>query len=200
MRCILTAVDYKRGVRVSLEKVSDEIISTAKIEADSLKNTARKEAESIMQSVNKNIEEKQSIADRQTQNILDAMAKKELASAKLEEKRLVLDAKKDVIEKVYEGLEKKIIAIDKKTKEKAYSKLVKNAKQEFEPAYMYARKEDLAIVKKLAKNAKVLEEDLLGGIIFENAERTVRLDKSFDSVLATLKSENIKDVSEMLFD
>ncbi len=185
---------------MSLEKVSDEIISTAKKEADSLKNTAKKEADSIMQSVNKSIEEKQSFADRQTQGVIDAMAKKELASAKLEEKRLVLDAKKDVIEKVYEGLEKKVIAIDKKTKEKAYAKLVKNAKQEFEPAYMYARKEDIAIVKKIAKSVKVIEEDLLGGIIFENSERTVRLDKSFDGVLATLKSENIKDVSEMLFD
>ncbi|MCK5234123.1 MAG: hypothetical protein KAJ91_04870 [Candidatus Aenigmarchaeota archaeon] len=185
---------------MSLEKVSDELISTAKKEADEIKNNAKKEAESIMQSVNKSIEEKRGLADRRTQSILDAMAKKELASAKLEEKRLVLDAKKDVIEKVYTALENKIIAIDKKAKEKVYAKLVKNAKQEFEPAYMYARKEDIAIVKKLAKNVKVIEENLLGGIIFENSERTVRLDKSFDSVLAALKSENIKDVSGMLFD
>lgn len=200
MRGILAAVYYKRGVRVSLEKVSDELISTAKKEADKIKDNAKEKAESITQSANKIIEEKQSIADRQTQSTLDAMAKKELASAKLEEKRLVLDAKKDVIEKVYTALENKIVAIDKKTKEKAYAKLVKTAKQEFEPAYMYARKEDITIVKKLAKDVTVIEENLLGGIVFENVERTVRLDKSFDSVLATLKAENIKDVSEMLFD
>ncbi len=190
----------KRGVRVTLENVSDEIISIAKKEADGIKNAAKKEAEGIMQSVNESIEEKQRFAGRQTQNIVEAMAKKELASAKLEEKRLVLDAKKDVIEKVYDELENKVIAIDKKTKEKAYSKLVKNAKQEFEPAYIYARKEDIAIVKKLAKKAKVIEEDILGGLIFENSERTVRLDKSFDSALAALKSENIKDVSKILFE
>lgn len=184
---------------MSLEKVAEEIILQAKKEAEKITQDAKKEAEKITLIAKAGIEEKRACAEAETEGIIEAMAKKEFASAKLEEKRLILDAKKDAIEKAYSGLREKIAGLDKKTKEKIYARMLQSAKKEFEPGYVYARSEDIALAKKLAGTAKVAEENIFGGLIFESADKKMRIDMSFDDRLQSIKSDEIKAISKILF-
>lgn len=184
---------------MSLEKVSDEIVLEAKKEAEKIKDEARREAERIILSAKNTIEEKRKQAEAETEGIIDAMMKKELSSAKLEEKRLVLDAKKAAIEKTYAGMDKTVAGMDRKAKEKIYSALIQKARREIEPAYICASGEDADMVKKIAEGMQVLKESMLGGLVFESADKKVRLDMSFDSALAGVKSGEIKETSKILF-
>lgn len=184
---------------MSLEKVADEIIAQAKQEAEKIKADAGREAEKIILSAKNTIEEKRNLAEAETAGILEALSKKDLASAKLEEKRLILDAKKDAIEKAHAGLLEKIRGLDTKAGEKVYLKFIGLARAELEPAYVYARDEDAALVKKIAKGLEVRKENILGGLIFETCDKKVRIDMSFDNIVSGVKSKHIKAVSKILF-
>lgn len=182
---------------MALDKVADEIIESAMREADGLLAEAKRAAAEIAHAAEERVRLQEREADEHAQKVADALSRKELASAKLEVKRLQLDARKAVLDEVYSRLTERIAAIDEKEKARIYKSLL--SKSEFEPGAVYANAKDAALVKRLAGDVPVKKADILGGLLIENKDRTIRLDYSFDTVLEALKEDSLKEVSRRLF-
>ncbi|MCD6229640.1 MAG: hypothetical protein J7K00_02455 [Candidatus Diapherotrites archaeon] len=186
---------------MGLEDVLEDIKNTTQKEVHEIEVNAFAEKKRILSRAR----EKVALAEKRLeQDIADAsvsMKKREVAAAKIEGKRLHLNARKKIVDKAYAMLREKLSSLDREERAKILSKLVESAILEVEPAYAYVLKEDTELVKKLVPKVKCIETTgILGGVILENADGSVRVNKSFDSILDEMKSSSLKELSEVIFD
>ena len=180
---------------MGLESVKEEILNTAKEQAQSLIAEARKETNKIMKEADKKIEEMKEKSEAETKKMLDMLKRQELANAELENKKMLLEAKKQVIESVFAEVSKKLGNLEEKKREAYTKKLLERIKKDIEPAYIYCNKKDA----KFLKGFNVEHINIMGGLIAENKDRTIRVDYSFEALLENIKENEIINVNKMLF-
>ena len=180
---------------MGLEAVKEEILNSAKEKANSLIAEARKEASRIMKEAEKKIEGIREKSEAETKRAIDTIKRQELASAELENKKMLLEAKKQVIENVFIEISKKLESIDYKKTETYIKKLIEKIKNDIEPANFYSNKKDI----KFLKGLNVEPVNILGGLIAENKDRTVRVDYSFETILQDIKEKELQNINKILF-
>ncbi len=185
---------------MTLDKVVDEIIDKAKADANALKKEGKNEATSILKKAKANASEIEDNATDYAKGVIEAMEKKELASAKLQCKRIELDSRKEIIDKVFDKLRQKVMVLDDKTKKKIYEKMIKKAVREMDAKYIYINPKDKSLVKSISSGLEIKEAAILGGVIIEDKGQNVRIDCTFESVLEDVRNESLKDVSKVLFE
>lgn len=180
---------------MGLETVKEEILNSAKEQSNSLIAEARKEANSIMKEAEKKIEEMREKNESETKRMTEIIKKQESASADLENKKMLLEAKKQIIESVFIEARKKLESLDDKKREAYLKKLLEKAKNDIEIAYVYCNKKD----SKFLKGFNVETVDVIGGLMAENREKTVRVDYSFETILEIIKENELQNISKTLF-
>lgn len=184
---------------MTLDDVVDEVIRKSNEDAKSIKKEGKDEALEILKKAkSKAMKIEKKILD-DASIVIEAMNKKETASTKLQAKRVELDAKKEVIDKVFDSMNERVQKLDEKTKNKIYDKMIKRAVYEMDVKYVYVNKNDINLIKSISKDFVVKEAEILGGIIIENKEQNVRIDNTFDSILEETRDDCLKEVSEILF-
>lgn len=180
---------------MGLEKVKEEILDKANKTAEKIKRSANKEAEDIKKRSEEEISELKSGLKKELKKIENTIKKKELASSELEIKKMLLQEKKNAIEKVFSEAEKKLEGLDSKKREIHIIKLLSKVKDEVDVKYIFCNKKD----KEFVKGYKIEDSDILGGIIAENEERNVRVDYSYDTLLEGMKEKHLQDLGKILF-
>ena len=97
---------------MGLEAVKEEVIRSAKNQEEALFAEAKKETVRIMNDVEKKIGEIKEKSEIETKRIITAIKKQELASVELENKKVNLEAKKDLMDKVFSEVYKNVKALD----------------------------------------------------------------------------------------
>ena len=186
---------------MSLEKVVDQIMQTAKNEAKHIETEAKKDAKEITSKTTKIAEEKASKYNAETEQLVNETKRMELSSLKLQLSKNTITSKKEVMDSVRESALKKIDLLNKLDRKKLIKKLVTDAKKELPDAKRYyCNKTDKALIKELfPKLTFKSEADVLGGIILENNDGTVLVDKTFELVLNKVMEENLNELSIKLF-
>lgn len=180
---------------MGLESVKEEIIRNAKEQETALIAEAKKEADRIMNEVQKEIEEIKEQSGAEIKKKMDAIKKQELASAELESKKMLLEAKKQLIESVFIEVQKELASLDGKKREAYIKKLLEKAEKDIEIATVYCNKKDLNFLKGF--NPKAI--DIIGGLIAENKDETIRVDYSFDTILQSIKENELQSINKILF-
>ena len=180
---------------MGLEAVKEEIVRQAKEQETALLAEARKEANRIMREAEKKIEEMKEKSESEIKRMIDVIKKQELASGELENKKMILEAKKQVIENVFNEAKKRIEKLDDKKRELYIKKLLEKIKNEIEISYVYCNKKDA----KFLKGFNVANADIIGGLTAENKEKTVRVDYSFETMLDSVKEAQLQNISKILF-
>lgn len=180
---------------MGLEAVKEEILNSAKEQANSMIAEARKEANRIAKEAEKRIGEIREKSEAEAKKMLDAIKRQEFASAELENKKMLLEAKKEIIESVFAEARKRLEALDDRKRELMMKRLLEKAKNEIEIACIYCNKRDAKFIKGFGVEAA----NILGGIMVENKEKTVRIDYSFDAMLQGIKESELQNVSKTLF-
>ncbi len=180
---------------MGLEAVKEEIIRNAKQQESALIAEARKEANKIAKETEAKIEELKVKSDAETKKSAETAKRQALVAAEMECKKMILEAKKHVIENVFAEVKKKLEAIDDNKREAYVKKLLQNAGKELEIAYVYCSKKDVKFVKGFTVNSA----DISGGIIAENKGKTIRLDYSFETMLESIKDTELQEVNKLLF-
>ena len=180
---------------MTLESVKDEILNSAKSQATAMLAEARKEANRITTEAERKVEEMKIKAEAEAKRAMDIIKRQEMSSAELESKKMLLEAKKQVIEAVFEEAKKKIAGMPEKKKEEMMKKLLDRAKKDLEIAYVYCNSKDA----KFLKGFNLQNADIIGGLIAENKEKTIRVDCSFETLLQSVKENELQSVSKLLF-
>lgn len=180
---------------MGLEAVKEEILSNAKAQATALIAEARKEANKIMKETEKKIEDMKEKSESETKAVLDTIKRQELASAGLENKKMLLEAKKQIIEGIFFSAKKRLENLDDKKREEYIKRLLEKTKKDIEVAYISCNQKDI----KLLKGLNVEPIDISGGLIAENKENTIRVDYSFETMLQGIKESELQSISKLLF-
>ena len=182
---------------MGLELVKEEVIKNAKEQESAMIAEARKESNKLAKESEKKTEEMKEKADSETKRIIDAMKRQALASGELESKKMVLEAKKQIIENVFAEAKNRLESLDEKKKEALLKKLLEKSRKELEVEYVYCSRKDAKLIKGI--NAGPADIDILGGIIAENKDKTIRIDYSFGTMLEIIKENELQSINKILF-
>lgn len=181
---------------MGLEQVKSEIIKEAEKKAVKLVADSQVVGKSFKKEATEKLKDYEESVIAETKKEIIAMEKREEASQKLEAKKMLFEAKKELLQEVIEGARKKISSSSAKQKARIISKLLLKAKNEIHVSYIYCNKDD---VKLLKGNGKVEAGDISGGMIAENKQKTVRIDYSVDTILDQIADKHLQDVAKILF-
>ena len=181
---------------MGLETVKEEIIGNARKQEEALLAEARQKAAEIIKDAEREIETFREKSEAEAKRLMEITKKQELASAELEGKKMLLEAKKQLIGMVFAGVQKKIDALDSKKMAAYMDNLLEKAKNDIEVAKVYCSKKDAKLLKGIDMEAK----DMIGGIIAENKDGTIRVDYSFESILQSVKDSELQGISKILFE
>jgi len=189
---------------MSLDTVVADIKAEAEDRAEEILEKAESEAEEIRSEAEADAEEIRAAAEREVEAEIEQEREQRLSSGKLEAKQERLEARRDVLSTVREEVEESIASLPEEKRKPLTKALLEDAVEEFEEADVYARPEDTELVEALLEDHEGFElageTDCLGGVLLEGHDGRLRVDNTFDSVLETVWDDNLKALSDVLFE
>ncbi len=194
---------------MSLDTVVEDIREEAHARAAELREEGESRAEEIESAAEADAEEIESAAVEAVEREIDQLREQRHSSAKLEAKQKRLEARRDVLSDVREGVETEIAALEGDTREELTRTLLEAASVEFEAGddvRVYGRASDSELLESILEEdaydgyTVAGEYDCLGGIVVESEQSRVRVNNTFDSVLEDVWEANLRDISNKLFD
>jgi V/A-type H+-transporting ATPase subunit E len=191
---------------MSLDTVVEDIRDEARTEAEEIREEAEERAEEIVAEAEREAERILEEREAQVERELDQEREQALSSAKLQAKQARLEARRDVLDDVRSLAEERVATMEE-GREELTRALLDAASEEFEDVdtvQVYGRADDRELVEGILADYDGYEwggeRDVLGGVVVESEASRVRVDNTFDSILDDVWEENLRDVSERLFE
>lgn len=180
---------------MEIEKVIEEIISSAQKEAEKIEREGEKEAEKILSEARKKAETIKQQKLEEVKKLAEEMRKREEALAKLQGRKMLMEKKKELIENVLAEIKEKFLNIEGNKRKEIIQALAKKTGKEW--PVVYTSKKDLNLVKTIFKNSQIKEIHISGGFIVENEDGSIRMDMSFEAVFENAKKELVKAITQL---
>ena len=192
---------------MSLETVVEDIRDEARARAEDIREEGEERAGEIVaeaeEEAERIVEERERTVDRE----IEREREQTLSAAKLEAKQQRLEARRDVLADVREGTEAAIADLEGERREELTRVLLDAAAPEFaddESVAVHGRADDEALLTDVLDDYEgwsfAGERNCLGGVVVESEESRVRVNNTFDSVLEAVWEDNLKELSDRLFD
>lgn len=189
---------------MSLDTVVADIEAEAKAQAEEILESAASEAEEIRAEAEAEAERIREAAEREVETEIEGEREQKLSNATLEAKQEKLEARRDVLSTVRERVETAIEELSEDERETLTRELLEDAVVEFDEAAVYGRPADTDLLEEILADYDGFtlagETDCLGGVVLEGTDGRIRVDNTFDSVLETVWEENLKALSDVLFE
>jgi V/A-type H+-transporting ATPase subunit E len=184
---------------MALDKVVKDILDIARMEANKLSEEAEKEKAAILRAADEEIAKKRKVQGRALQEALRRLTRQEISSAELEAKRMILNARKEILDKILEETLHEIESIPSQEKAKIYCKIYSNAKNLVPRPKVMCPRGESKLLSACVEPEIIMESDMRPGLILESEDGTIRLDYRFKSILEEVWEKELRDISNMLF-
>jgi V/A-type H+-transporting ATPase subunit E len=192
---------------MSLDTVAGDITEEAEERAARIREEADARAEEIVAAAEDDAAEIEAEREREIETTIEREREQQLSSAKLEAKQQRLEAHRDVLEEVREAAAARVAELSGDRREALTRALLVDAAREFEAGAtveVYGRADDADLLDAVLADYEDFERageiDCLGGIVAESERSRVRVNDTFDSVLDTVWDEELRAVSDRLFE
>jgi len=191
---------------MSLDTVVEDIRDEARARADEIRDEAEAQADEIIESAEADAEEIRSERAAEVEATIEQEREQRLSSATLEAKQARLEARRDALEEVRSTVESELAGLEGDTREELTRALLEAASAEFDDdaaVEVYGRADDADLLADLADEygyEHAGEYDCLGGVVVESEGSRVRVNNTFDSVLDDVWEENLREISDRLFE
>lgn len=183
---------------MALENVVDEILESARKEADQILRTAEMEKGAMLRQATEEASSRKAAMLKETEDSVKRLRQQELSSAELEEKRIVLNARKEMLDRTFEESNKQLAEMSSSEKRSLYNKILEKGRKVISEPKIYCPLGEAKLLD--TKNGEKVEEIKMGpGLILESRDGTVRMDYSFRTVLEDVWEKELKGVSNILF-
>ncbi|WP_406659752.1 V-type ATP synthase subunit E [Methanolobus sp. ZRKC3] len=182
---------------MGLETVLKDIVDAAQDEVSKLNSEADAEVSAILDDARQNAKRIMGERLAKVEDDIKNIRQQEISSANLEVKRTLLNARKEILDKVYVQAVEAISALSPEKNEELLKALID--KYEAEGSKIYSNKESEEIVSKLSSLEYGGNIESIGGVIIENEDATVRLDYTYDVILKRVNEQLLKQTSDIFF-
>ena len=191
---------------MSLDTVVEDIRDEARAQAEEIRAEADERAEEIVAEAEAEAERIREEREREATRQVEQEREQKLSSAKLEAKQARLEARREVLQDVREAVEAAVADLED-GREELTRALLEDAATEFDDddtVRVYGRADDRELLESILAEYDGYEYagefDCLGGIVAESEGSRVRVKNTFDSVLDEVWEDNLKSVSDRLFE
>ncbi len=192
---------------MSLDTVVEEIEEEAQERAEEIRQEGEARAEEIIAAAESDADEIVEEARREAEREAERERDQQLSSAKLEAKHERMSARRDAIVDVREEVESRLRDLDGAKRRTLTQKLLRDALVDFrddDELAVHFAPYDESLIEDLLEDYtnihKAGEYDCLGGVVVESETSPVRVKNTFDAVLETVWDEELKTISNRLFD
>jgi len=190
---------------MSLDTVVEDIRDDARTRAEEIREEAAARADEIVADAEAEAETLREEREAAVERQIEQEREQALSSAKLEAKQARLEARRDVLEDVHEQTEVALTELTGDRRAELTRTLLADAASEFDAdIVVYGRSDDESLLRSLVDERDGYsyggEHDCLGGVVVESEQSRVRVDNTFDSVLADVWEDSLKELSTRLFD
>jgi len=190
---------------MSLDTVVEDIRDEARAQAEEIRAEAEERAEEVVAEAEAEAERIREEREREATRQVEQEREQKLSSAKLEAKQARLEARREVLQDVRDEVEQAIAGLED-GREELTRALLEDAAAEFDDdtVEVYGRADDQELLESILEDYDGYEYagefDCLGGVVAESAGSRVRVKNTFDSVLDEVWEDNLKAVSDRLFE
>lgn len=191
---------------MSLDTVVEDIRDDARARADEIREEAEQEADELVGAAEADAEEIRDERATEVEATVEQEREQRLSSAKLEAKQSRLAARREVLEAVREAVESELAGLSGEDRAELTRALLDAAAAAFDDAddvILYGRADDAELLEELADEYDFEyagEYDCLGGVVAESDQSRVRVNNTFDSVLDDVWEDNLREISDRLFE
>ena len=192
---------------MSLDTVVEDIREQARARADEVSDEADAEAEEIIAEAESDAEEIREEILADTDRTIEQEREQKLSSAKLEAKQARLEARRQVLQSVRDDIEQEVAELSGDQRRELTAALLEATAEEFDEAssvQVYGRADDQELLEELLNEYDGFEYagefDCLGGVVAESDESRVRVKNTFDSILDEVWENNLREISDRLFE
>ncbi|HYY49054.1 MAG TPA: V-type ATP synthase subunit E family protein [Thermoplasmata archaeon] len=182
---------------MGLEQVVEEILSRGQSEAEEIRRATLAEREKILADARAEGAKLLERREREAKEAADRLRVQALARAELESKKVVLSAQKGLLDDVYNKVLDKLRTTPDR-REWLQALLQSNA-AEWRNGKVYANAQDAETVRKIVGASFAGTIDCVGGIVIESADGSHRTDLRFETLLADIWRDSIREVAEVLW-
>ncbi|WP_340097832.1 V-type ATP synthase subunit E [Salinibaculum salinum] len=191
---------------MSLDTVVEDIRDEARARAEEIRAEADSEAEEILAEAKADAEQIREDHEQEVEREIEQKREQALSSAKLEAKQSRLEARRDILQDVRAEVETAIAELED-GREELTRALLDDAATEFDDdatVRVYGRAADEELLESILDEYDGFEYadayDCLGGVVAESEQSRVRVKNTFDSVLEEVWEDNLREISERLFE
>lgn len=192
---------------MSLETVVEDIREEARARAAEIREEAEGEAEEIIAEAEDEAEEIIEQAEREAERQIERERERSRSSATLEAKQERLGARRDVLESVHDQVASAVADLDRDRRKELTAATIEAGLAEFDDdasIRVYGRESDAELLEELLENHENAQldgtVDCLGGVVLESDASRVRVNNTFDSVLESVWEDELKNISDRLFE
>jgi V/A-type H+-transporting ATPase subunit E len=192
---------------MSLDTVVEDIRDEARTRAEEIRAEGEERAEEIVAEAESDAEEIKAEAEQEAERTIEQEREQALSSAKLEAKQERLEARRELLQDVRADVEERIAGLEGERREALTRTLLEAAAPEFEDAdaaTVRGREGDKELLETICEDYDGFEAgepvSCLGGVVVESEGSRVRVNNTFDSVLEDVWEDNLRTISERLFE
>jgi V/A-type H+-transporting ATPase subunit E len=192
---------------MSLDTVVEDIRDEARARAEEIREEGERRAEEIITEAEADADEIREQAEQDVERTIEQEREQEFSSAKLTAKQERLEARRDMLEQVRGRVEEEIVDLSGEQREQLTRELLEATTDEFDDdadVAVYGASGDEELLESLLDEFEGYsyagEYDCLGGVVVESEQSRVRVNNTFDSIIEDVWDENLKQISDRLFE
>lgn len=182
---------------MGLEQVVDEILARGRAEAEDIRRATLAEREKILQEARAEGAKLLERREREGKEAAERLRIQALARAELESKKIVLSAQKELLDEVYAKVLDRLGQMEE-SRDWLRALLQANA-EEWRTGKVYCNARDADTVRSVVGANFGGTIDCVGGVLIESADGSHRTDLRFETLLADVWRDSIREVAELLW-
>ena len=190
----------------ALENITQKIKKDASSKAQKKINEAKRQAKEILEQAEKELTGEKKTLELETDKIIKIQRSRAISEGKLESRKMMLNAKEEIITRAFEIANERLAELDQAQKERYLSSAIKGAVSELgSDVTAFCNQKDQALVSKVASQVdskiKVSSEGIehIGGVVVRANDGSAQIDATFEGLLKRKRNDLRREIAEILF-
>lgn len=182
---------------MGLDTIVNDILEKARAESETILSEAKAKAERIIAEAEEKSSKYREEQEDAVRREVERLRQQEISAAKLEVKRAILNARKDLLDEVYRRAVERLqnLPVDKQSR-MLEAILEKHASP---GDRIYSNERDKLLITSISNHEYAGTIDCIGGVVIESSDGNTRLDYTYDTLLRDVNEASLKQISEILF-
>jgi len=182
---------------MGLESVVEDVLGRGRSEVEEIRRAALAERDRILQNARSEGAKLVEIREQEARQAVERLRVQALARAELESKKIVLSAEKGLLDQVYAKVLEKLAVLEDGAV--ILQSLLKAQAADWRTGKVYCNERDANAVRAVVGSSFGGTIECVGGIVIESDDGTHRIDLQYETLLADVWRDSIREVAEVLW-